>query len=310
MPRSKRPAAPAAPDGAAAPAAHAPATPAAASLLPPLRDVVRRHGIAARRGLGQNFLFDLNLTQRIARQAGALDAVDVLEIGPGPGGLTRALLAGGARRVVAVERDKRCVAALQELVAAYPGRLTVIEADALEVDERDLVHPPAKLIANLPYNIATALLLKWLTRDARAFASYTVLLQKEVAERIVAPPGTKAYGRLSVIVQWLCEARALFDIAPSAFTPPPKVTSTVIQLTPRAAPLAPADQATLEAVTAAAFGQRRKMLRQSLKALDPGAEAMLAGLGIDPRRRGETLSIAEFCALARAFRARRATAGR
>jgi 16S rRNA (adenine1518-N6/adenine1519-N6)-dimethyltransferase len=266
-----------------------------------LRDVVRRHGIAARRGLGQNFLFDLNLTQRIARQAGDLADVTVLEIGPGPGGLTRALLAGGARRVIAVERDKRCIAALQELAAAYPGRLEVIEADAMEFDAAERIRPPAKIVANLPYNIATALLLKWLTHDARAFESYTVLLQKEVAERLAAAPGTKAYGRLSVIVQWLCEVRMLFDIAPSAFTPPPKVTSTVIQLTPRIAPQAPADRATLEAVTAAAFGQRRKMLRQSLKGLDAGAEALLTRLGIDPRRRGETLSVLEFCALARAF---------
>jgi 16S rRNA (adenine1518-N6/adenine1519-N6)-dimethyltransferase len=272
----------------------------AAPALPPLREVIARHGLRARKQLGQNFLLDLNLTARIARAAAPLAGHDVLEIGPGPGGLTRALLAAGARRVVAVERDARCIAALAELAAAYPGRLEVIAGDALEIDEAALVAPPAKLVANLPYNIATALLLKWLARPS-LFESYTLMFQKEVAERLAARPGSKAYGRLSVLTQWLMEVRLLFDIGPRAFTPPPKVTSTLVGLTPRAAPLAPCERGTLEAVTQAAFGQRRKMLRASLRALAAEPEALLAAAGIAPTRRAEELSVAEFCALARAL---------
>lgn len=266
--------------------------------LPPLRDVLARHGIRARRQLGQNFLLDLNLTRRIARAAGPLQGIDVLEVGPGPGGLTRALLEAGAARVVAIERDPRCVAALAEIEAAYPGRLHVIEGDALELDEAAAVAAPFKIVANLPYNIATALLTKWLDRRLAAL-SYTLMFQKEVAERLTAAPGGKAYGRLSVLTQWHCQTARLFDVPARAFTPPPKVTSSVVQLTPRAAPLAEADSARLAAITAAAFGQRRKMLRQSLKAL--GGEALLARAGIDPTRRAEELTVAEFCALARAL---------
>ena len=268
--------------------------------LPPLRDVIARHGLAARKSLGQNFLLDLNLTARLAPAAGPLADCTVLEVGPGPGGLTRALLAAGARQVVAVERDDRCVAALADLADAYPGRLTIVAADALTVDEDTLIAGPARVVANLPYNIATALLLKWL-RHPRRFASYTLMFQKEVAERLAAPPGGKAYGRLSVLTQWLCEVRLLFDVNPRAFTPPPKVTSTVVGLTPRPAPLAPADPAALEAVTAAAFGQRRKMLRAALRGLTADPERLLAAAGIAPTRRAEELTVAEFCALARAF---------
>ena len=268
--------------------------------LPPLREVIARHGLAARKSLGQNFLLDLNLTARIARAAGPLADCTVLEVGPGPGGLTRALLAAGARQVVAIERDDRCVAALADLAAAYPGRLTIVAADALTVDEDRLIAGPAKVVANLPYNIATALLLKWL-RNPRRFESYTLMFQKEVAERLAAAPGRKAYGRLSVLTQWLCEVRLLFDVNPRAFTPPPKVTSTVVGLTPRPTPLAPADMAALEAVTAAAFGQRRKMLRAALRGFTADPERLLAAAGIAPTRRAEELTVAEFCALARAF---------
>lgn len=272
----------------------------AASTLPPLREVIARHGLAARKSLGQNFLLDLNLTARIARAAGPLVDCTVLEVGPGPGGLTRALLAAGARKVVAVERDDRCVGALADLAAAYPSRLAIVAADALTVDEGSLVAGSAKVVANLPYNIATALLLKWL-RNPRRFESYTLMFQKEVAERLAAAPGRKAYGRLSVLTQWLCEVRLLFDVNPRAFTPPPKVTSTVVGLTPRPAPLAPAELAALEAVTAAAFGQRRKMLRAALRGFTADPERLLAAAAITPTRRAEELTVAEFCALARAF---------
>lgn len=272
----------------------------AASTLPPLREVIARHGLAARKSLGQNFLLDLNLTARIARAAGPLADCTVLEVGPGPGGLTRAVLAAGARQVVAIERDDRCVAALADLAAAYPGRLAIVAADALTVDEGSLVAGSAKVVANLPYNIATALLLKWL-RNPRRFESYTLMFQKEVAERLAAAPGRKAYGRLSVLTQWLCEVRLLFDVNPRAFTPPPKVTSTVVGLTPRPAPLAPAELAALEAVTAAAFGQRRKMLRAALRGFTADPERLLAAAAITPTRRAEELTVAEFCALARAF---------
>ncbi|HYM29839.1 MAG TPA: 16S rRNA (adenine(1518)-N(6)/adenine(1519)-N(6))-dimethyltransferase RsmA [Candidatus Cybelea sp.] len=269
--------------------------------LPPLRDVIARFGLRADKRLGQNFLLDLNLTARIARAAGPLAGHVVLEIGPGPGGLTRALLDAGAERVIAVERDARCVVALGELANAYSGRLRVVEGDALQIDEAELVgREPARIVANLPYNIATVLLLKWLG-DVRRFRSYTLMFQKEVAERLVAAPGTKAYGRLSVMTQWRCEARRLFDVPARAFTPSPKVTSSVVGLIPRETPLAPADAGTLERVVAAAFGQRRKMLRSALRTLGDDAEARLFAAGIAPTSRAEELDVAAFCALARAY---------
>ena len=266
--------------------------------LPPLREVIRRFDLAARKSLGQNFLLDLNLTARIARAAAPLEGVSVIEIGPGPGGLTRALLLAGARHVTAVERDPRCVAALAELAAAFPDRLTIIEGDALAVDAASLAPPPRKIVANLPYNIATPLLLQWLRR-AEAFASLTLMFQKEVALRLAAAPRTKDYGRLSVMAQWRCAVRRLFDIPARAFVPPPKVTSSVVQLVTRAAPLAPCSFADLERVLAAGFGQRRKMLRQSLKPLGLDAEALLAAAGVPPTARAEELSVEEFCTLAR-----------
>jgi 16S rRNA (adenine1518-N6/adenine1519-N6)-dimethyltransferase len=270
--------------------------------LPPLRAVIARHGIAARRSLGQHFILDLNLTRRIARAAGPLDHATVIEIGPGPGGLTRALLAEGARLVVAIERDPRCLAALGELAAAYPGRLQLVSGDALELDPAALSDPPRKIVANLPYNIATALLLRWLDR-IDAYESLTLMFQREVAERLVAAPRSSAYGRLSIIVQWLCEPKILFDLPPRAFVPMPKVTSSVVQLTPRTAPLAPASKPALERVTAAAFGQRRKMLRSSLKTLGVPVEPLLAAAEIAPTARAEELSVADFCAMARALAA-------
>jgi 16S rRNA (adenine1518-N6/adenine1519-N6)-dimethyltransferase len=267
--------------------------------LPPLREVIARHGIAARKSLGQNFILDLNLTRRIARAAGRLDEVTVIEIGPGPGGLTRSLLAEGARRVVAIERDPRCLAALGELATHYPGRLELVAGDALALDPATLSEAPRKIVANLPYNIATALLLRWLDRICD-YESLTLMFQREVALRLVAPPRGPAYGRLSVLVQWLCEPKILFDLPPRAFVPPPKVTSSVVSLTPRPTPLAPAAKPALERVTAAAFGQRRKMLRSSLKTLGIPVEPLLAAAGIPPTARAEELSVPEFCALARA----------
>ena len=268
--------------------------------LPPLRDVIARYQLDARKSLGQNFLLDLNLTARIARAGGDLGGVTIIEVGPGPGGLTRALLAEGAGHVIAIERDERCLPALQEIADRYPGRLTIVPADALSIDFAALAPPPARVVANLPYNIATPLLVGWLTAGAWPpwYESLTLMFQREVAERIVAPPGSKTYGRLSVLAGWRTTARILFEVSPRAFTPSPKVTSAVIQLTPRTAPL-PADRATLERVTAAAFGQRRKMLRQSLASLGPTAD-LLAAAGIDGTRRAESLSVAEFVALAAA----------
>ena len=269
--------------------------------LPPLREIIARHGLNARRQLGQNFLLDLNLTQRIARAAGDMRGRTILEIGPGPGGLTRALLATEAIRVVAVERDPRCIPALQELAEVFGSRLQVIEADALAIDEAELTAgAPARLVANLPYNIATVLLLKWLRRP-NLFESYTLMFQKEVADRLLAEPRSKAYGRLTVMTQWRCEVRRLFDLPPRAFTPPPKVTSTVVQLVPRATPLAPAEPAILERVVAAAFGQRRKMLRAALRTLAAEPEPLLLRAGIAPTARAEELSVEQFCALARAY---------
>jgi 16S rRNA (adenine1518-N6/adenine1519-N6)-dimethyltransferase len=271
--------------------------------LPPLGEAIRRHRLTARKGLGQHFLLDLNLTGRIARAAGDLAQGTTVEIGPGPGGLTRALLAAGAARVVAVERDARAIAALADLVEAAEQRLSLIEADALALDVAALGPPPVRIVANLPYNIGTPLLIGWLRRMAD-FESLTLMFQKEVADRLIAAPGDRAYGRLSVLVRASAEARRLFDIAPAAFTPPPKVTSTVVRLTPRPDPLA--DLESIEVVTAAAFGQRRKMLRQSLKSLGVPTETLLAQAGIDPTARAETLDVADFARLARALKALRA----
>jgi len=270
--------------------------PERADPLPPLREVIAAHGLSAKKSLGQNFLFDLNLTRRIARAAGPLDTT-IYEVGPGPGGLTRALLAEGATRVVAAERDARCLPALAEIAAAYPGRLEIVEADALALDEMKLVGK-ARVAANLPYNVGTALLVKWLTAETFFWQSLTLMFQREVAERIVAAPGSKTYGRLSVLAQWRAKPKILFDVSRSAFTPPPSVTSSIVRLEPLAEPVAPARLKDLERITEAAFEQRRKMLRQSLKALL--SEAAIEAASIDPTRRAETLSVSEFAALARA----------
>jgi 16S rRNA (adenine1518-N6/adenine1519-N6)-dimethyltransferase len=269
--------------------------------LPPLRQVIARHGLVARRSLGQNFLLDLNLTRRIARAAGPLAGHTIVEVGPGPGGLTRALLMEGAERVLAVERDRRTLPALAEIAAAYPGRLEVIEADALTVDWPALIGDgPAKIVANLPYNIATPLLLGWLTTEPWPpwYRSLTLMFQSEVADRIAAAPGSKVYGRLSVIAQARARARALFDIDRRAFTPPPKITSTLVEIVPLAEPPVPCPIAALERLTAAAFGQRRKMLRSSLKTLLEDPEPLLERAAINPTMRAEELSVADFCRLA------------
>ena len=269
--------------------------------LPPLRDVIAAHGLAARKSLGQNFLLDLNLTRRIARAGGPLRGVHVVEVGPGPGGLTRALLLEGADHVTAIERDARAIPALREIAEAAPGRLTIVEGDALEIDYAGLAGGrPSRIVANLPYNIATVLLTGWLGGDAWPpwWASLTLMFQKEVAERIVAPPGAPAYGRLAVLAGWRTRADLLFDVPARAFTPPPKVTSSVVRLEPRA-DAASVPVRALERVTAAAFGQRRKMLRSSLRPLWPDAGAVLRGTGIDPEMRAERLDIEGFLALAR-----------
>jgi 16S rRNA (adenine1518-N6/adenine1519-N6)-dimethyltransferase len=273
--------------------------------LPPLREVIERHGLQAKKALGQNFLLDLNLTGKIARTAGDLSDATVIEVGPGPGGLTRALLSNGARRVIAIERDERCLAALAEVSDHYPGRLEVVSGDALKTDFAALTGGAAgdgslvKIVANLPYNIGTELLVRWLTVSEWPpfYTSMTLMFQREVAERIVAPAGGDSYGRLGVLAGWRTQARIAFDVPPQAFTPPPKVTSSVVHLVPRIAPL-PADVKRLGRVTEAAFGQRRKMLRQSVKSL--GGEALLERAGIDPTRRAETLSVEEFVRLTNA----------
>jgi 16S rRNA (adenine1518-N6/adenine1519-N6)-dimethyltransferase len=272
-----------------------------ADKLPPLRDVIAAHNLAAKKALGQNFLLDLNLTRRIARAAGANEGGTFYEVGPGPGGLTRSLLSEGADKVIAVERDARCLPALEEIARAWPGKLEVISADALEMDEAALLPKNARIAANLPYNIGTALLIKWLTTEAWPpfWQSATLMFQKEVAQRITAAPGSEHYGRLSVLAQWRATAKILFDVNRSAFVPPPSVTSAIVRLEPRAQPLAPARLQDLEKITAAAFGQRRKMLRQSLKPL--GGEALLEKAGINPTERPEELSIEQFAALARAL---------
>ncbi len=274
---------------------------AAIDALPPLREVIARHGLVARKALGQNFLLDLNLTAKIARLAGDLSQADVLEIGPGPGGLTRGLLAEGARRVLAVEKDARCLPALDEIAAAYPGRLEVLSADALKLDAAALLTPPVKVVANLPYNVGTELLVRWLTppRWPPFWESLTLMFQKEVAERIVAAPGSKTYGRLAVLVQWRSEARIVLTLPPEAFTPPPKVSSAVVHIRALPAPRHPADPALLSKVVAAAFNQRRKMLRASLRGLAPDIETRIAAAGLTPTARAEEISVEGFAALAR-----------
>ena len=273
--------------------------------LPPLREVIRRHGLFAKKSLGQNFLLDLNLTARVARAGGSLDGVTVVEVGPGPGGLTRALLAEGARRVIAIERDDRAINALQEIAARYPGRIDIVPGDALEFDARaHLGFERARVIANLPYNIATPLLIGWLSESWPPwYDSLVLMFQREVAERIVATSGSKAYGRLAVLAGWRTEAKIMFDVAPTAFVPPPKVTSSVVRLIPRAMPLA-CDANALQRVTEAAFGQRRKMLRQSLKSVGVDTLTLLAEACIKPTVRAEEIPVEGFVALANVFAAR------
>jgi 16S rRNA (adenine1518-N6/adenine1519-N6)-dimethyltransferase len=270
--------------------------------LPPLREVIRTHELVARKQLGQNFLLDLNLTAKIARSAGDLSGCDVLEVGPGPGGLTRGLLAEGARRVVAVEKDARALPALAEIAAAYPGRLTVLHGDALELDFAAHLTPPTKIVANLPYNVGTELLIRWLTPPVwpPVWTSLTLMFQKEVAERIVAKPRTDHYGRLALLAQWRCDARIVMTLPPEAFTPAPKVHSAVVQLSALAEPRFPCDFKILQRITAMAFNQRRKMLRASLKGLGPETEAWLESVGIPPTARAEEIGLEAFCALARA----------
>lgn len=270
--------------------------------LPSLAQVIAAHGLSARKSLGQNFLLDLNLTAKIARQAGDLTGYDVLEIGPGPGGLTRGLLAEGARHVLAIEKDARCLPALAEIALAYPDKLTVIEGDALAIDPLAHLTPPIRIAANLPYNVGTELLVRWLTpKDWPPFwLSLTLMFQREVAQRIVAEPGSKAYGRLALLAQWRADARIVINLPPEAFTPPPKVSSAVVHLTALPEPRFPADAATLSRVVAAGFNQRRKMLRSSLKGIAPDIEDRLIAAGIKPTERAEQVSLEQFCALARA----------
>ena len=269
--------------------------------LPPLSQVIRDHDLQARKSLGQNFLLDLNLTAKIARQAGDLTQCDVLEIGPGPGGLTRGLLSEGARRVLAIEKDTRCMPALAEIAAAYPDRLQLINGDALEVDPLAHLTPPIRVAANLPYNIGTELLVRWLTPPQWPpfWQSLTLMFQREVAERIVAQPGSKAYGRLALLAQWRADAKIVINLPPEAFTPPPKVSSAVVHLTALPEPRFPPDAATLSRTVAAAFNQRRKMLRASLKGTAPDIEDRLLAAGIKPTDRAEQISLEGFCALAR-----------
>jgi 16S rRNA (adenine1518-N6/adenine1519-N6)-dimethyltransferase len=276
--------------------------------LPPLRSVIAAHGLNAKKSLGQNFLLDFNLTRKIARAAGPLENSTIYEVGPGPGGLTRALLAEGASRVIAVERDRRCLAALEEISQAFPGRLEIVSADAMALDETELLRArniaaPVRVAANLPYNVGTALLVKWLTAAAWPpfWASLTLMFQREVAERLVSAPGSADFGRLSVLAQWRTLPRILFDVDRRAFTPSPSVTSTLLRIEPLAEPRAPARLEDLERVTGAAFGQRRKMLRHSMKQLAPDAEARIGAAGVDPQSRPQDLGIEQFAALARAF---------
>ncbi|MGC6511682.1 MAG: 16S rRNA (adenine(1518)-N(6)/adenine(1519)-N(6))-dimethyltransferase RsmA [Parvibaculales bacterium] len=266
--------------------------------LPPLRDVINRHDLWADKSLGQNFILDLNVTRRIARTAGVSPDSHVIEVGPGPGGLTRALLMEGAGKVTVIEMDRRFEAPLREIAAVYPGRLEIIFGDALEISPADITPAPYQIVSNLPYNLATPLLVSWLKQTPPGWDSLTLMFQKEVGERIVAPPGDKHYGRLGVLANWRAQTRIVFDVAPSVFVPPPKVTSAIVQLVPRARPVANVDIEKLEAVTQAAFGQRRKMLRASLKQLVKNPAEWLETAGIDGTRRAENLSIEELCALA------------
>ena len=269
--------------------------------LPPLRDVIASHGLDAKKSLGQNFLLDLNLTSKIARLAGDISGHDVLEVGPGPGGLTRGLLVAGARRVVALEKDPRCMAALAQIAAAYPGRLDVFNADALDFDIRGQLTGPVRVVANLPYNVGTELLIRWLTpKDWPPFwSSLTLMFQKEVAERIIAKPGTKAYGRLGILAQWKSNPSVVMELPPEAFTPPPKVHSAVVHLEALAEPRFPAPAGLLSSTVAMAFNQRRKMLRSSLKSAAPDIETALRDAGLEPTARAEEISLEGFCALAR-----------
>ncbi|MDO6480691.1 16S rRNA (adenine(1518)-N(6)/adenine(1519)-N(6))-dimethyltransferase RsmA [Shimia thalassica] len=269
--------------------------------LPPLRDVIAEHGLSARKSLGQNFLLDLNLTAKIARQAGDLRECDVLEIGPGPGGLTRGLLSEGARKVLAIEKDTRCMPVLEQINAAYPGQLEVINGDALEINPLAHLTPPIRIAANLPYNVGTELLVRWLTpKEWPPFwQSLTLMFQREVAERIVAQPGSKAYGRLAILAQWRADAKIVMHLPPGAFTPPPKVSSAVVHLTALPEPKFEADASTLSHVVAKAFNQRRKMLRAALKGTAPDLEDRLLAAGIQPTERAEQVSLEQFCALAR-----------
>jgi 16S rRNA (adenine1518-N6/adenine1519-N6)-dimethyltransferase len=272
--------------------------------LPPLREVIRALELSAKKSLGQNFLLDFNLTRRIARAAGPLEGVTVLEVGPGPGGLTRALLLEGAARVIAIEKDERCLPALQEIATHYPGRLDMVSADAREIDYRALgIEPPARIVANLPYSVATPLLIAWLKTEPWPpwFDRLVLMFQREVADRIVAQPGSKDYGRLAVLSQWRTSPRILLTLPAQAFTPKPKVDSALVELVPKRMPEPTCDTAALEKVTAAAFGQRRKMLRSALRKLAPDSEALLQGLGIDPSSRAEELGVAQFCRIANAI---------
>ena len=269
--------------------------------LPALREVIAANDLSARKSLGQNFLLDLNLTAKIARQAGALDGCDILEIGPGPGGLTRGLLAEGARFVLAIEKDRRCLTALHQISNAYPERLTVLEGDALSIDPLQYLTPPIKVAANLPYNIGTELLIRWLTPPQWPpfWSSLTLMFQREVAERIVAQPGSKAYGRLALLAQWRCDPQIVMSLPPEAFTPPPKISSAVVHFTALPSPRFPADPKVLERVIAMAFNQRRKMLRSALKRLGPDIEDHLVAAGLKPTERAEQVSLEGFCNLAR-----------
>ncbi len=270
--------------------------------LPPLREVIKTHDLIAKRQLGQNFLLDLNLTAKIARMAGDLTQCDVLEVGPGPGGLTRGLLVEGARHVLAIEKDPRCIAALEEIAAVYPGRLTILNADALDIDPLANLTAPVRIVANLPYNVGTELLIRWLTPPQWPpfWDSLTLMFQKEVAERITAKPRTEHYGRLALLAQWRCDAKIVMHLPPEAFTPAPKVHSAVVHLTRLPGARFPADEAMLTRITTMAFGQRRKMLRSSLRGLRPDIEAKLVEAGIEPTQRAEEISLDRFCALARA----------
>ncbi len=271
--------------------------------LPPLREIIRAHDLRAKKSFGQNFLLDLNLTARIARLAGDLSGADVLEVGPGPGGLTRGLLAEGARRVLAIEKDPRCLPALAEIAEAYPGRLQVIEGDALAIDATAHLRAPIKVVANLPYNVGTELLIRWMTPDhwPPFWDSLTLMFQREVAERIVARPGSKAYGRLALMVQWRAEARIALSLPPEAFTPPPKVSSSVVHITRLPAPRFAAQARTLERVVAAGFNQRRKMLRAALRGLHPQIEDLLRACTIASTSRAEEIGLEDWCKLARAL---------